>query len=77
MAGGLIRPPTIKAHHNATPPGLSDEKAIRMMLALREGRTLRVFGVNLPSIPCHHSFAGETNPASFRQAHWRNRARRT
>jgi hypothetical protein len=29
----------------ATPKGLSDEKAARMMTALREGRTLRLFGV--------------------------------
>jgi hypothetical protein len=28
-----------------TPKGLSDEKAARMMAALREGRTLRTFGV--------------------------------
>jgi hypothetical protein len=29
----------------ATPTGLSDEKATRMIAALREGRTLRKFGV--------------------------------
>jgi hypothetical protein len=29
----------------ATPKGLSDEKEKRMMIALREGRTLRSFGV--------------------------------
>jgi hypothetical protein len=33
-----------------TPPGLSEEKAARMMLALREGRTLRTFGVSAPRL---------------------------
>lgn len=32
------------------PTGLSDEKATRMMAALREGRTLRLFGVKAPRL---------------------------
>lgn len=34
----------------ATPKGLSDEKAARMMVALREGRTLKKFGVKAPRL---------------------------
>jgi hypothetical protein len=34
-----------------TPKGLSDEKAARMMVALRNGRTLGTFGVKAPRLP--------------------------
>jgi hypothetical protein len=36
-----------------TPSGLSDEKAARMMLALRKGRTLRLFGVKAPRLEAY------------------------
>jgi hypothetical protein len=37
----------------ASKPGLSDEKAARMMTALREGRTLRKFGVKAPRLDAY------------------------
>jgi hypothetical protein len=37
----------------ASKPGLSDEKATRMMAALREGRTLRSFGVKAPRLEAY------------------------
>jgi hypothetical protein len=50
----------------ATPPGLSDEKAVRMMTALREGRTLRSFGVKAPRLEAyfktHPEYAQEALP---------------
>jgi hypothetical protein len=49
-----------------TPPGLSDEKAVRMMTALREGRTLRSFGVKAPRLEAyfkaHPGYAQEAVP---------------
>jgi hypothetical protein len=49
-----------------TPKGLSDEKAVRMMLALREGRTLRSFGVKAPRLKAyfksHPEYAREALP---------------
>jgi hypothetical protein len=82
MAEGLIRSPTIKAPHNGTPPGLSDEKAMRMILALREGRTLRSFGVKAPRLKtyfdAHPEYAQEALPpidANARTARLRKGAR--
>jgi hypothetical protein len=56
-----------------TPKGLSDEKAARMMVALREGRTLRTFGVTAPRLQAyfetHVEYAREALPlieASYR-----------
>jgi hypothetical protein len=50
----------------ATPKGLSDDKAARMMVALREGRTLRRFGVKLPRLEAyfaaHPEYAWEARP---------------
>jgi hypothetical protein len=50
----------------ATPKGLSDEKAARMMAALREGRTLRLFGVTAPRLQtyfeAHPEYAQEARP---------------
>src|SRR5947209_2539835 len=50
----------------ATPKGLSDEKAARMMTALREGRTLRLFGVKAPRLEVyfktHPEYAQEALP---------------
>ena len=50
----------------ATPKGLSDEKAARMMAALREGRTLRLFGVTTPRLEAyfaaHSDYAREARP---------------
>jgi hypothetical protein len=37
----------------ASKPGLSDEKAARMMVALREGRTLRKFSVKAPRLEAY------------------------
>jgi hypothetical protein len=49
-----------------TPKGLSDEKAARMMVALREGRTLRTFGVKSPRLEAyfnaHPEFVQEALP---------------
>ena len=49
-----------------TPKGLSDEKAARMMAALREGRTLRTFGVRAPRLEAyfkaHPEYAQEARP---------------
>jgi hypothetical protein len=49
-----------------TPKGLSDEKAVRMMAALREGRTLRTFGVRAPRLEAyfkaHPEYAREARP---------------
>jgi hypothetical protein len=49
-----------------TPKGLSDEKAARMMAALREGRTLRLFGVIAPRLQAyfktHPEYAQEALP---------------
>src|ERR1700676_5150487 len=63
------------------PPGLSDEKADRMMGALRKGRTLRTFGVKAPSLEAyfitHTEYAGEARPlieANGRAAHLRKGA---
>jgi hypothetical protein len=48
------------------PPGLTDEKAARMMAALREGRTLRTFGVRAPRLQAyfdsHSDYACEALP---------------
>jgi hypothetical protein len=48
------------------PPGLSDEKAARMMAALRDGRTLRKFGVKPPRLEAyftaHPEYAQEARP---------------
>jgi hypothetical protein len=50
----------------ATPKGLSDEKAARMMVALREGRTLRTFGVKAPRLEAyfkaHPKYASAVRP---------------
>jgi hypothetical protein len=50
----------------STPEGLSDEKAARMMVALREGRTLRKFGVKAPRLQAyfksHPDYAREAFP---------------
>jgi hypothetical protein len=50
----------------ATPKGLSDEKAARMMVALREGRTLRKFGVKPPRLEAYFAaypeYAREARP---------------
>jgi hypothetical protein len=50
----------------ATPPGLSDEKAARMMAALREGHTLRKFGVKPARLDAyfkaHPEYAREAIP---------------
>jgi hypothetical protein len=50
----------------ATPKGLSDEKAARMMVALREGRTLRKFGVKSARLEAyfaaHPEYAEEVRP---------------
>jgi hypothetical protein len=50
----------------STPPGLSDENAARMMIALREGRTLRTFGVRAPRLDTyfktHPEFVQEALP---------------
>ena len=49
-----------------TPKGLSDEKAARMLVALREGQTLRKFGVKAPRLAtyfdCHPEYAREALP---------------
>jgi hypothetical protein len=49
-----------------TPKGLSDEKAARMVVALREGRTLRTFGVRTPRLDAyfkaHPEYAQEATP---------------
>src|SRR3984893_19137495 len=49
-----------------TPKGLSDEKAARMMAALREGRTLRTFGVRTQRLEAyfktHPEYAQEALP---------------
>jgi hypothetical protein len=47
-----------------TPKGLSDEKAARMMAALREGRTLRTFGVRAPRLEAYF----KTHPDYAREA---------
>jgi hypothetical protein len=50
----------------ATPPGLSNEKAARMMVALRHGHTLRSFGVRAPRLEAyfasHPAYALEARP---------------
>jgi hypothetical protein len=50
----------------ATPKGLTDEKAARMMIALREGRTLRLLGVTTPRLEAyfaaHPNYAREARP---------------
>jgi hypothetical protein len=50
----------------ATLKGLSDEKAARMMAALRAGQTLRLFGVNAPRLgayfAAHPNYAQEARP---------------
>jgi hypothetical protein len=49
-----------------TPKGLSDEKAARMMTALRQGRTLRTFGVKAPQLEAyfklHPDYEREAGP---------------
>lgn len=49
-----------------TPKGLSDEKATRMMGALREGQTLRLFSVTAPRLEAyfavHPDYAREATP---------------
>jgi hypothetical protein len=64
-----------------TPKGLSDEKAARMMVALHEGRTLRLFGVKAPRLEAyfkiHPQYAGEARPlieANAKAAHLRKGA---
>jgi hypothetical protein len=66
----------------ATPKGLSDEKAARMMIALREGQTLRKFGVKAPRLEAyfavHPEYAQEARPlieANAKAAHLRKGAR--
>jgi hypothetical protein len=61
-----------------TPKGLSDEKAARMMAALREGRTLRTFGIRAPRLEAyfktHPEYAQEARPlieANAKAAHHR------
>jgi hypothetical protein len=50
----------------ATPKGLSDEKAARMMGALRDGQTLRLFGVKATRLEAyfadHPDYAREARP---------------
>jgi hypothetical protein len=50
----------------STPKGLSDEKAARMMAALRDGQTLRKFGVKPPRLEAyftsHPEYAQEARP---------------
>jgi hypothetical protein len=50
----------------ASKPGLSDEKAARMMVALRAGQTLRKFGVKAPRLEAyfkiHPDYAREARP---------------
>jgi hypothetical protein len=65
-----------------TPKGLSDEKAARMMVALHEGRTLRLFGVKAPRLEAyfktHPQYAQEALPmidANNRAARLRKGAR--
>jgi hypothetical protein len=60
---------------------LSDEKAVRMMIALREGRTLRTFGVRPARLQTnftdHPEFAREARPlmeANTKAAHLRKGA---
>jgi hypothetical protein len=48
----------------ATLKGLSDEKAARMMVALREGRKLRLFGVKAPQLEAYF----RTHPGYAREA---------
>lgn len=48
----------------ATLGGLSDDKAARMMTALREGRTLRKFGVKAPRLEAYF----KANPDYEREA---------
>jgi hypothetical protein len=64
-----------------TPKGLSDEKAARMITALREGRTLRTFGVKVPRLEAyfkaHPEYAQEALPlieANAKTAHLRKGA---
>lgn len=64
-----------------TPKGLSEEKAARMMAALREGRTLRLFGVKAPRLDtyfkAHPEYAQEALPligANAMAAHLRKGA---
>jgi hypothetical protein len=49
-----------------TSSGISDEKAARMMAALREGRTLRTFGIRAPRLEAyfkaHQEYAREALP---------------
>jgi hypothetical protein len=66
----------------ATPKGLSDEKAARIMAALREGRTLREFGVKPARLEAyftaHPEYAREARPlieANARAAQHRKGAR--
>jgi hypothetical protein len=61
--------------------GLSDEKTARMMVALREGRTLRTFGVTAPRLQAyletHVEYAREALPlfeANAKAAHLRKGA---
>jgi hypothetical protein len=48
----------------ASKPGLSDEKAARMMIALRAGQTLKRFGVTASRLEAHF----ETHPEYAREA---------
>jgi hypothetical protein len=64
-----------------TPKGLSDEKAARMMVTLREGLTLRKFGVKAPRLEAyfkiHPQYAQEARPlieANAKAAHLRKGA---
>jgi hypothetical protein len=47
-----------------TPKGLSDEKAARMMLALRQGQTPRTFGVKAPRLEAYFA----SHPEHAREA---------
>jgi hypothetical protein len=67
----------------ASKPGLSDEKAARMMIALREGRTLNKFGVTAPRVEAyfrtHPEYAREARPliaANIKAANLRKGAKR-
>lgn len=81
MAAGSTEP-VVVLKPGQPPTGLSDEKAARMMLALREGRTLRTFGVKTPRLEAyfkaHPEFAREARPlieANAKAAHLRKGAR--
>jgi hypothetical protein len=53
-----------KPRRGQTPAGLTDEKAARMMAALRVGQTLRIFGVKAPPLDAYF----KTHPEYAREA---------